>query len=124
MLHKVFNASPDPNPMTKEMGQACFDYLSLRGIFSNGFMSVLSAPNPNPLFLFLQLFALVAYGVGRLLLMFPSPQRVWFCARLLAVSLFILCFASCCIIHNSNNVDFSATGLLWNYFSNHKSRGS
>ncbi|MBA0581180.1 hypothetical protein Gorai_023365 [Gossypium raimondii] len=32
-LYKVFSASPDP--AMKEMRQACFDYWSLEGIFSN-----------------------------------------------------------------------------------------
>ncbi|KAI3448206.1 hypothetical protein Pfo_004871 [Paulownia fortunei] len=81
-LYKVFCASPDP--ARKEMRQACFDYLSLGGIFSNGPVSLLSGLNPRPLSLFLHFFAVAVYGVGRLLLPFPSPQRVWLGARLLS----------------------------------------
>ncbi|PIN17663.1 Squalene monooxygenase [Handroanthus impetiginosus] len=81
-LYKVFCASPDP--ARKEMREACFDYLSLGGIFSNGPISLLSGLNPRPLSLFLHFFAVAVYGVGRLLLPFPSPKRVWLGARLLS----------------------------------------
>ncbi|XP_058757168.1 squalene monooxygenase SE1-like [Vicia villosa] len=46
-LYKVFCASPDQ--ARKEMRQACFDYLSLRGLFSEGPVSLLSGLNPRPL---------------------------------------------------------------------------
>ncbi|GFP99428.1 squalene monooxygenase [Phtheirospermum japonicum] len=72
-----------PDPARKEMRQACFDYLSLGGICSNGPIALLSGLNPRPLSLFLHFFAVAIYGVGRLLLPFPSPQRVWLGARLL-----------------------------------------
>ncbi|XP_004485653.1 squalene monooxygenase SE1-like isoform X2 [Cicer arietinum] len=39
-LYKVFCASSDPD--NKEMRQACFDYLSLGGVFSDGPMALLS----------------------------------------------------------------------------------
>lgn len=80
-LYKVFCASPDP--ARKEMRQACYDYLSLGGVFSNGPVALLSGLNPRPLSLFLHFFAVAIYGVGRLLLPYPSPQRVWLGARLL-----------------------------------------
>ncbi|KAL6531730.1 Squalene epoxidase 1 [Orobanche minor] len=81
-LYKVFCASSDP--ARKEMREACFDYLSLGGIFSNGPVALLSGLNPRPLSLFLHFFAVAIYGVGRLLLPFPSPRRVWLGARLLS----------------------------------------
>ncbi|KAK4424283.1 Squalene monooxygenase SE1 [Sesamum alatum] len=81
-LYKVFCASPDP--ARKEMREACFDYLSLGGICSEGPVALLSGLNPRPLSLFLHFFAVAVYGVGRLLLPFPSPQRVWLGARLLS----------------------------------------
>ncbi|GER42862.1 squalene epoxidase [Striga asiatica] len=83
-LHKVFCASPDP--ARKEMREACFDYLSLGGVFSSGPIALLSGLNPHPLSLFLHFFAVAIYGVGRLLIPFPSPQRVWLGARLLLVA--------------------------------------
>ncbi|KAI9186356.1 hypothetical protein LWI28_016504 [Acer negundo] len=46
-LYKVFCASPDPS--RKEMRQACFDYLSLGGDFTNGPIALLSGLNPRPL---------------------------------------------------------------------------
>ncbi|XP_061372013.1 squalene monooxygenase SE1-like [Gastrolobium bilobum] len=81
-LHKVFCASPDP--ARKEMRQACFDYLSLGGLFSEGPVSLLSGLNPRPLSLVLHFFAVAIYGVGRLLLPFPSPKRIWTGVRLIS----------------------------------------
>ncbi|KAF5733252.1 squalene epoxidase [Tripterygium wilfordii] len=81
-LYKVFSASPDP--ARKEMRQACFDYLSLGGVFTNGPISLLSGLNPRPLILVLHFFAVAIYGVGRLFLPFPSPYRVWIGARLIS----------------------------------------
>ncbi|KAL1544341.1 Squalene monooxygenase SE2 [Salvia divinorum] len=83
-LYKVLCASPDP--ARKEMREACFDYLSLGGIFSNGPISLLSGLNPRPLSLFLHFFAVAVYGVGRLLLPYPSPTKVWLGARLLSAA--------------------------------------
>lgn len=83
-LYKVFCASPDP--ARKEMRQACFDYLSLGGLFSEGPVSLLSGLNPRPLSLVLHFFAVAIYGVGRLLLPFPSPKRLWIGIRLISVS--------------------------------------
>ncbi|KAE8731307.1 Squalene monooxygenase [Hibiscus syriacus] len=81
-LYRVFCASPDQ--ARKEMRQACFDYLSLGGVFSTGPISLLSGLNPRPLSLVLHFFAVAIYGVGRLLLPFPSPKRIWIGARLIS----------------------------------------
>ncbi|XP_056167755.1 squalene monooxygenase SE1-like [Syzygium oleosum] len=81
-LYKVFCASPDE--ARKEMRQACFDYLCLGGLFSTGPVSLLSGLNPRPLSLVLHFFAVAIYGVGRLLLPFPSPKRIWIGARLIS----------------------------------------
>nr|KJB18067.1 hypothetical protein B456_003G032500 [Gossypium raimondii] len=80
-LYKVFSASPDE--ARKEMRQACFDYLSLGGVFSTGPVALLSGLNPQPLSLVLHFFAVAIYGVGRLILPFPSFQRMWIGARLI-----------------------------------------
>ena len=82
-LYKVFCASPDP--ARNEMRQACFDYLSLGGVFSSGPVALLSGLNPRPSSLVLHFFAVAVYGVGRLLIPFPSPSRMWLGARLLSV---------------------------------------
>lgn len=84
-LYKVFCASPDQ--ARKEMREACFDYLSLGGIFSEGPIALLSGLNPRPLSLFMHFFAVAIYGMGRLLLPFPSPKRAWLGARLISVRL-------------------------------------
>lgn len=81
-LYKVFSSSPDR--ARNEMRQACFDYLSLGGVFSNGPIALLSGLNPRPLSLVAHFFAVAIYGVGRLLLPFPSPQRLWIGARLIS----------------------------------------
>lgn len=51
--------------------QACFDYLSLGGIYSSGPISLLSGLNPRPSVLVAHFFMVAIYGVGRLL--FPRP---------------------------------------------------
>ncbi|CAI9769181.1 unnamed protein product [Fraxinus pennsylvanica] len=81
-LYKVFCASSDQ--ARKEMREACFGYLSLGGIFSNGPVSLLSGLNPRPLSLVLHFFAVAVYGVSRLFLPFPTPKRIWLGARLLS----------------------------------------
>lgn len=86
-LYKVFCASPDP--ARKEMRQACFDYLSLGGVFSTGPVSLLSGLNPRPLSLVLHFFAVAVFGVSRLLLPFPTPKRMWIGARLITVRISI-----------------------------------
>ncbi|OVA07275.1 Aromatic-ring hydroxylase-like [Macleaya cordata] len=81
-LYKVFCASPDQ--ARTEMRQACFDYLSLGGVFSSGPVALLSGLNPRPLSLVCHFFAVAIYGVGRLLLPYPSPKRLWIGARLIS----------------------------------------
>ncbi|KAK9183819.1 hypothetical protein WN943_024164 [Citrus x changshan-huyou] len=81
-LHKVFSTSSDP--AREEMRQACFEYLRLGGVFSSGPISILSGLNPRPLSLVLHFFAVAVYGVGRLLIPFPSPKRLWIGARLIS----------------------------------------
>ncbi|KAL3721171.1 hypothetical protein ACJRO7_005915 [Eucalyptus globulus] len=81
-LYKVFCASPDP--ARKEMRQACFDYLSLGGIYSLGPIALLSGLNPRPLSLVLHFFAVAVYGFWRLMLPFPSPDRIHTGARLIS----------------------------------------
>ncbi|PRQ22097.1 putative squalene monooxygenase [Rosa chinensis] len=80
-IYNVFSASPDP--ARQEMREACSGYLSLGGICSYGPVSLLSGRNPRPLHLFLHFFAVAIYGVGRLMLPFPSPQRMWLGFRLI-----------------------------------------
>ncbi|KAL5988309.1 Squalene monooxygenase SE2 [Asimina triloba] len=81
-LYKVFCASPDQ--AMKEMRQACFDYLSLGGVFSSGPAALLSGLNPRPLSLVGHFFAVAVYGTGRLLLKYPFPKSLWIGARLLS----------------------------------------
>ncbi|KAK6254052.1 hypothetical protein QUC31_015772 [Theobroma cacao] len=87
-LHKVFSASSDP--AMQQMQQACFGYLSLGGVFSNGLSSLISGLYPRPSSLAFHLFAMTVYGVGRLLLPFPSPNRMWTGAKLIWVASGIL----------------------------------
>ncbi|KZV29906.1 squalene epoxidase 3 [Dorcoceras hygrometricum] len=81
-LHKVFCASSDQ--ARNEMRQACFDYLSLGGVCSRGPVALLSGLNPRPLSLVIHFFAVAMYGVGRLLVPFPSLSRLWMGVRLIS----------------------------------------
>ncbi|XP_048571941.1 squalene monooxygenase SE1-like [Triticum urartu] len=81
-LYKVFSSSPDK--ARDEMRQACFDYLSLGGVCSNGPIALLSGLNPRPLSLVAHFFAVAIFGVGRLMLPLPSPKRMWTGARLIS----------------------------------------
>ncbi|XP_057990402.1 squalene monooxygenase SE1-like [Hevea brasiliensis] len=83
-LYKVFSASTDP--ARNEMRQACFDYLSLGGVFSNGPIALLSGLNPRPLNLVLHFFALAIFGVGCLIVPFPSIPRFLIGARMISVA--------------------------------------
>ena len=68
-----------------EMRQACFDYLSLGGAFASGPVALLSGLNPSPWALTPHLLLGAIQSMGRLLLPFPSPKRIWFVARFIAV---------------------------------------
>ncbi|KAJ6854374.1 squalene monooxygenase SE1-like [Populus alba x Populus x berolinensis] len=83
-LHTVFSSS-DQDPSRKEMKEAFFNYLSLGGVFSEGLMALLSGLNPDPLSLVFHCFAMLAYAVGRLLLPFPTPKRMFIAAKLILV---------------------------------------
>ncbi|KAF2320702.1 hypothetical protein GH714_030229 [Hevea brasiliensis] len=74
-LYKVLSASTDP--ARNEMREACFDYLTLGGVFSNGPIALLSVLNPRQLKLVLHFFAVAIYGVSRLIVPFPSILRMW-----------------------------------------------
>ncbi|KAK1402055.1 Squalene monooxygenase [Heracleum sosnowskyi] len=80
-LYQVFCASPDL--ARSEMRSACFDYLSLGGVCSSGPVALLSGLNPRPLSLVFHFFSVAIYGVGRLLLPFPSLERAWLGVRLI-----------------------------------------
>lgn len=84
-LYKVF--CPEPDQASKEMREACFDYLCLGGIYSKGPISLLSGLNPKPMALVAHFFAVAVYGVGRLLLPFPSPKRMLLGIQLLSVGI-------------------------------------
>ncbi|XWS55252.1 hypothetical protein CRYUN_Cryun10bG0159200 [Craigia yunnanensis] len=83
-LHKVSSASSDP--AMEEMQQACFNYLRLGGVFSNGLSALISGLYPRPLSLAFHFFAMAIFAVGRLLLPFPSPKRMWSGTKLIWVA--------------------------------------
>ncbi len=74
----------------EEMRQACFDYLRLGGIYSEGPISLLSGLNPRPSYLVAHFFMVALYGVGRLLRPLPTLRGVWLSILLL--------FEAACII--------------------------
>ncbi|TYH45012.1 hypothetical protein ES332_D11G235400v1 [Gossypium tomentosum] len=88
-LYKVFSASPD---------QA-----SLGGDFSTGPVALLSGLNPCPLSLVLHFFAVAIYGIGLLLLPFPSLGCMLIGARLISVYTMVQRFPLIC----------SASGIIF-----------
>ncbi|KAL4348591.1 hypothetical protein GQ457_17G001840 [Hibiscus cannabinus] len=88
VLQRVFRASSDPT--MEDMQQAYFGYLGLGGALSNGVSAVLSGLCPRPSSLAFHFVTMTIYGVGRLLLPFPSPKRLWNGAKLLWVASSIL----------------------------------
>ncbi|KAL2322403.1 hypothetical protein Fmac_026782 [Flemingia macrophylla] len=87
-LYKVLSVSP--NEARKELRQATFDYLSLGRFFSGGHMHLLAGLNPRPLSLVFHFSAIVFYGFGRLLIPFPSFERLRIGARLVLCAFGIL----------------------------------
>ena len=71
-LYKVFCRTGEQ--WNEEMQRACFDYLSLGGIYSAGPISLLSGLNPRPFILIAHFFMVALYGIGRLLAPFPTPK--------------------------------------------------
>nr|AXU93514.1 squalene epoxidase 3 [Taraxacum kok-saghyz] len=80
-LYRVFCASSDE--AMKEMREACFGYLSLGGGCASGPVGLLSGLYPSPVQLVFHFFSVAVYGVFRLLLPLPSPNRLWIAARLI-----------------------------------------
>ncbi|KAK9213275.1 hypothetical protein WN943_002662 [Citrus x changshan-huyou] len=79
--YQVFSAS---SAEAREiMRQASVDYLGLGGIYTSGAMALLSGLNPRPSSLIFHFLAMAIFGVGRLLLPFPSPKRLWIGAKLI-----------------------------------------
>ena len=85
--YQVFSASSDE--AREIMRQASVDYLGLGGIYTSGAMALLSGLNPRPSSLIFHFLAMAIFGVGRLLLPFPSPKRLWIGATLIWVSIFL-----------------------------------
>ncbi|GMJ03623.1 DROUGHT HYPERSENSITIVE 2, SQUALENE EPOXIDASE 1 [Hibiscus trionum] len=83
VLQKVLSAPSDP--AMKDIQQACFEYLRLGGVFAYGLSALHAGLRPRPLSLAFHFLAVSIYGVGRLLLPFPSPKRLWNGAKLLWV---------------------------------------
>ncbi|KAJ7530491.1 hypothetical protein O6H91_14G005700 [Diphasiastrum complanatum] len=61
----------------------CFEYLSMGGMFASGPMGLLGGLNPSIAILMFHFLLLTAYGLGRVLLPFPSPSRLWIAVRLI-----------------------------------------
>ncbi|KAE8727273.1 Squalene epoxidase 2 [Hibiscus syriacus] len=88
VLQKVFSATSDP--AMNSMQQTCFGYLRLGGVFANGLSAMLSGLCPRPSSLAFHFSAMAIYGVGQLLLPFPTPKRLWNGAKLLWVASSVL----------------------------------
>ncbi|MCD7454581.1 Squalene epoxidase 1 [Datura stramonium] len=77
---------PSLDPTRKEIREACYSYLTLGGIFSNGVSAIFGGLNPSPLSLAFHFFAMGLYATARLLLQFPSPMGAWRVAKFLYVA--------------------------------------
>ncbi|KAK8304210.1 hypothetical protein V6Z11_D04G204000 [Gossypium hirsutum] len=87
-FYTLRNASS--NPAMENLQQTFLEYLRLGGVFSYGISAMFSGLCPRPLSLAFHFFSIALYGVGRLLLPFPSPKRLWDGAKLLWVASSIL----------------------------------
>ncbi|KAL1106462.1 hypothetical protein V6Z11_D04G204400 [Gossypium hirsutum] len=88
VLHKVFSAPSDP--AMENLQQTLLGYLKLGGVFSSGVSALLSGLCPRPLSLAFHFIVMAIYGVGQLLLPFPSPKRLLDGAKLLWVASSVL----------------------------------
>ncbi|TYJ40789.1 hypothetical protein E1A91_A04G164800v1 [Gossypium mustelinum] len=88
VLQKIFSASS--NPAMENLQHTFLGYMRLGGMFSYGASAMLCGLCPRPLSLAFHFLFIAMYGVGRLLLPFPSPKRLWDGAKLLWVASSIL----------------------------------
>ncbi|XP_024979057.1 squalene monooxygenase-like [Cynara cardunculus var. scolymus] len=86
--YKMFCASSDL--VSRELRSACFSYLTLGHWFTDGLMAIFSGLDQRPVALFLQGTMMGAYIVGRLLMPFPSPKRLWLAAKLIPVAIGVI----------------------------------
>jgi len=70
--------------------QACFDYLSLGGVYSAGPISLLSGLNPRPSVLVAHFFMVAVYGIGRLLFPRPTFRGIYMSVALLCTAVSII----------------------------------
>jgi len=59
-----------------ELREACFHYLKLGGLFADGPIRFLSGMSHSQPFLLMHFFAVAFYGLGRILLPFPTPSKI------------------------------------------------
>lgn len=81
-LYAVFCSSGDSS--MEEMRQACFEYLKLGGGYARGPIALLSGLDPNPLNLVSHFFSVAVFGVGRLMVPLPTPERIFKGGNILA----------------------------------------
>ncbi|KAH0767136.1 hypothetical protein KY285_003007 [Solanum tuberosum] len=75
------------DPARKEIREACYDYISLGGIFKNGLAAMVAGLNPKPISLAFHLIAIGLYAAARLLLPFPTPKALCRLTKLLYVAI-------------------------------------
>lgn len=73
-LYAVFCSNGDTS--MEEMRQACFEYLRLGGAYARGPIALLSGLDPNPLNLVIHFFSVALFGIGRLMVPLPTPERL------------------------------------------------
>jgi len=81
-LYAVFCSSSDAS--MEEMRQACFEYLKLGGSYARGPIALLGGLDPNPLNLVTHFFSVALFGIGRLMVPLPTPERLFQSGNILA----------------------------------------
>ena len=81
-LYAVFCSSGDTS--MEEMRQACFEYLKLGGSYARGPIALLGGLDPNPLNLVSHFFSVALFGIGRLMVPLPTPERLFKGGNILA----------------------------------------
>ena len=81
-LYAVFCSSSDSS--MEEMRQACFEYLKLGGSYARGPIALLGGLDPNPLNLVNHFFSVALFGIGRLMVPLPTPERLLQSGNILA----------------------------------------
>lgn len=75
---------------SKDLSEACFDYLEMGGRFAQEPVAILSGISRNKLLLNIHFISVALYGAGRVLLPFPTFQRITRAYRMVGEAVYII----------------------------------